>query len=98
MTSAVGSAFRAWAASPLSVLDAHSLGTIGARNLKGMGAVAAPVRLFARPLLSLGWTQGTSNICMVSTGALHTSIQYVCTAVCCLLSAAAVFTPALTIV
>jgi hypothetical protein len=71
MTSAVGSAFRAWAASPLSVLDAHSLGTIGARNLKGMGAVAAPVRLFARPLLSLGWTQGTSNICMVSDTATH---------------------------
>ncbi|CAM9198166.1 unnamed protein product, partial [Phaeothamnion confervicola] len=59
-----GAAFMTWAADARHTLDAHSLGTIGARNLKAAGAIAASVRLLSRPALSLGWTSGTQSFCM----------------------------------
>lgn len=62
---ALASAFRAFAAEPTNTLDAHSLGAVGARNLMGMGFIAARVRMFGRPALSLGWTEKASNMCMV---------------------------------
>lgn len=31
----------------------------------GMGFIAARVRMFGRPALSLGWTEKASNMCMV---------------------------------
>ncbi|CAM9648257.1 unnamed protein product [Chrysoparadoxa australica] len=62
--SAQSLAFRNWAAAPGNTLDAHSLGTLGARHLKEMGVITGcTLRLFARPAFSLGWTQGTTSIC-----------------------------------
>ncbi|CAM9469731.1 unnamed protein product, partial [Ectocarpus sp. 4 AP-2014] len=58
-------AFRDFAAQSANTLDAHSLGAVGARNLMGMGFIAARVRMFGRPALSLGWTEKATNMCMV---------------------------------
>lgn len=62
---ALASAFRDFAAQSANTLDAHSLGAVGARNLMGMGFIAARVRMFGRPALSLGWTAKANNMCMV---------------------------------
>eukprot|EP00903_Cladosiphon_okamuranus_P007092 g6891.t2 len=62
---ALASAFRDFAAQSANTLDAHSLGAVGARNLMGMGFIAARVRTFGRPALSLGWTAKANNMCMV---------------------------------
>lgn len=61
----LASAFRDFAAESANTLDAHSLGAVGARNLMGMGFIAARVRMFGRPALSLGWTEKATNMCMV---------------------------------
>ncbi|CBN75834.1 expressed unknown protein [Ectocarpus siliculosus] len=60
----LASAFRDFAAQSANTLDAHSLGAVGARNLMGMGFIAARVRMFGRPALSLGWTEKATNMCM----------------------------------
>lgn len=62
----LATAFREFASQPANTLDAHSLGALGARNLMGMGFVRARVRMFGRPVLSLGWTEKASNMCLVS--------------------------------